>query len=153
MKSEKRYLTWIAVTIAALILLGLMSFVYSSIEIIQKGLNEAFFELTYLAVHIIMLVTGLVLSLKALKEGESHIMRSLMFSGRGVSTASLVVSLSLSVIFLGLSLYSGLMFLGTVPLIFHFNKVLLLVVFNSSFFVATLGLYFSFYPKIVKDSF
>jgi len=153
MEREKNYLIGVTATLIALILLGSASFVYSSIIILQNSLNEAFFELAYLGVHLIMLVTALVFSLKACKAGESYIMRNLMFSDRGASRTSFVVSLVLSILFFGLGLYSGLMFFGAVPLLFHFNQVLLLVLFNVSISVALVSLDFSFFPKFARRSF
>jgi len=153
MEREKNYLIGVAVIVGALILLGLASFVYSSIEILQNGLNEAFFELAYLGVHMIMLTTALLFSLKAIKNGESHIMRSLMCGDRVTSKTALVISIVLASIFFGLSLHSGLMFFGAVPLLFHFNKVLLLVLFNASISVAVMSLCFSFFPTFARRSF
>jgi len=100
-----------------------------------------------------MLTTALLFSLKAIKNGESHIMRSLMCGDRVTSKTALVISIVLASIFFGLSLHSGLMFFGAVPLLFHFNKVLLLVLFNASISVAVMSLCFSFFPTFARRSF
>lgn len=147
---ERRYLTTILITAIVILALGVASFVFSIVEILKTQQYEAIFELVYLGIHLIMAVVYIIVTYKALKKGESFVMRSLMVDDQGErGTPSSVLTMVFASVFFILAVYFALMFFGAVPTIFNFNKVLILCIVNGSLLVSSLGLFFFLYPTII----
>ncbi len=143
---EVRYFKFMFAMSIVLLLLGIATFGYSIYYILSTQKYAAFFELFYMAALLIGMILFVSFSFQAIKKRKSQFMINLMFNERGRSTPALVITMTLAVIGWGLAIYFGLMFFGVAPLIFNFNDVLILAIFDTGLFLGILCLFFFFYP-------
>ncbi len=146
---EVRYFKWMFACAIILLLVGVASFAYSIYYIFATETWKAFFELVYMCALLIAMVLLVVFTFQAIKKRKSQFMINLMFNERGISKPALVISMTLAVIGWGFAVYFGLMFFKVAPLIFDFNDVLILAIFDTCLTLGVFGLYFFFYPIFI----
>ena len=85
MKSrEVKYFKSLLIVTMLLIILFLVSLVYSVSEIFEnKNMNSVFFELIYSAFHLIVLGLAIILNIQAIQQKDSFIIKGLMTEGNG----------------------------------------------------------------------
>ena len=149
---ERKYLKSLFVVFIVLLVGSIFSLIYALVDIYKnETILNNILELLYMAVHIIILVMGLLFTLSAIRSNKgSHIMKSLMITPntRLTSKPARAIAIIFSTIGLGTCIYFILVLCGMPLPYFHFPITLLLILVNSPFTLFIVGLYFIFYPYI-----
>lgn len=130
-----------------LLVLACSSLIYLFVAIWQEGsLGNNYLELFYMAIHIIVLVTGIFLNKEAMRRG-SNVIRSLMYSRYGrPSLPARVISLIFVVVGAFLLVYSLLIILPIGVYDFGFPLALKWDLLNVGATLAIVAFFFFLFP-------
>lgn len=155
MKSrEVKYFKSLLIVTMLLIILFLVSLVYSVSEIFEnKNMNSVFFELIYSAFHLIVLGLAIILNIQAIQQKDSFIIKGLMTEGNGkaVNKVGQIIAIVLASICFIITIYFMLVFFGVPLPYFNFPTILVLLLINVPLSITIYGVYFFMYPIITID--
>ena len=156
-RREKTYIKSFFAMIIILLILGIVSFVYSIVEIFNtQTLNNNIFELIYMGLHLIIVVFILMMTKSSLNKEESVVFKPLMMQkgDRFSNRKAQVIALILGIGGLFCAIYFFLVQIGVSLPKPNFPITLILDLVNSPLTVAILGFYSFFYPYVLlkKDN-
>ena len=146
---ERRYFISLTLATVVLVIIGIVSTVLFSINLVKTGQGgDNIFELVCYVFYFIILVTALGLTIRAITYG-SLVIKAMMYqrnSEFAVSTPARVIVIIFGVISLGLfGYFFTSLFVPQMP-VFNFPIVLIYLIVNASLTILVYSIFFYIYP-------
>ena len=146
---ERRYFISLMLATAILVIIGIVSTILFSINLVKTGQGgDNIFELFCYVFYFIILVTALGLTIRAITYG-SLVVKAMMYqrnSEFAVSTPARVIVIIFGVISLGLfGYFFTSLFVPQMP-VFNFPIVLIYLIVNASLTILVYSIFFYIYP-------
>lgn len=146
---ERRYFISLMLATAILVIIGIVSTILFSINLVKTGQGgDNIFELVCYVFYFIILVTALGLTIRAITYG-SLVVKAMMYqrnSEYAVSTPARVIVIIFGVISLGLfGYFFTSLFVPQMP-VFNFPIVLIYLIVNASLTILVYSIFFYIYP-------
>lgn len=146
---ERRYFISLMLATAILVIIGIVSTILFSINLVKTGQGgDNIFELVCYVFYFIILVTALGLTIRAITYG-SLVVKAMVYqrnSEFAVSTPARVIVIIFGVISLGLfGYFFTSLFVPQMP-VFNFPIVLIYLIVNASLTILVYSIFFYIYP-------
>lgn len=146
---ERRYFISLMLATAILVIIGIVSTILFSINLVKTGQGgDNIFELVCYVFYFIILVTALGLTIRAITYG-SLVVKAMMYqrnSEFAVSTPARVIVIIFGVISLGLFGYFFTSLFVPQMAVFNFPIVLIYLIVNASLTILVYSIFFYIYP-------